>query len=584
MLEEKKEEQEIKGPAESVISVVTEESSGEQIPAEPEAEKKPTEPEAEAKETQAEAEAERKETQAEAEAEEGTQAEPKAEAKETHTKPGKRKGRWIPALLLLLVLGGLGAVYGLGVSKYSKCFLRGTFINGVDCSDLEPVAVCNILDSQIRDYELEVSGSNPQKPEESVVLGTIVSEDIELRRKDTEVLVGEAFAKQDAFRWYEMLLGDARKYEFEQDIIFETARLEEVLEAWTVCGEEGTTAPRDARISDYMPQENAYRILPEEPGTRLDPQKIIPLIQNSLYALDSKVDIDVAGCYKSPNVTAEDSVLKETVDTLNVWLGAEIKYNWYGTEITVGSRELQNWVSIEEGEPHLDEEAIAAFVREKAAEADPNGHFYDFKTSLGASVNLKCITGWTTDSEKEALELAELIRQGAVTEKEPVSSTHNYVQFDGGVGDSYVEVDMTNQHVYLYYKGRLVLESDCVTGDIATGNKTPEGIYALKCRMPDCVLRGPGYESFVSFWMPFYGGYGLHDATWRTAFGGQIYQTNGSHGCVNLPYDAAQTIYSYIRTGFPVICYSYPEGQNPAEKSEENGQEPVEENEIHGQY
>lgn len=579
MLEEKKEEQEMKGPAESAISVEIEESSGEQIPAEPEAKETEVEPKTE-EGTQAEPEAEAEGTLAEAEAEEGTRA-----------KPGKRKGRRIAVLLFSLVLVGLGTVYGLGVSKYSKCFLQGTFINGVDCSGLEPVAVCNILYGQIQSYELEVSGRNPQKPEESVVLGTIVSEDIELRRKDTEVLVGEVFAKQDAFRWYEMLLGDARKYEFEQDIVFETERLEEVLESWAVCGEEGTTAPRDARISDYLPQENAYRILPEEPGTRLDPRKITQLIQKSLYALDSKVDIDVTDCYKSAGVTADDPALKETVDTLNVWLGAEIKYNWYGTEITVGSRELQKWVSIEEGEPHLDEEAIAEFVREKAAEADPNGHFYDFKTSLDAIVSLKCITGWSTDCEKEALELAELIRQGAVAEKEPVSSTHNYVQFDGGVGDSYVEVDMTNQHVYLYYKGRLVLESDCVTGDIASGNRTPEGIYALRCRMPDCVLRGPGYESFVSFWMPFYGGYGLHDASWRTVFGGQIYQTNGSHGCVNLPYDAAKTIYSYIRTGFPVICYSYPEGQNfypegqnPAENTEENAEELVEENEIHGQY
>ena len=55
--------------------------------------------------------------------------------------------------------------------------------------------------------------------------------------------------------------------------------------------------------------------------------------------------------------------------------------------------------------------------------------------------------------------------------------------------------------------------------------------------------------------MPFYDGQGLHDASWRTAFGGNIYQTNGSHGCVNLPPAVAATIYENIDTGTPVILY-----------------------------
>lgn len=64
-----------------------------------------------------------------------------------------------------------------------------------------------------------------------------------------------------------------------------------------------------------------------------------------------------------------------------------------------------------------------------------------------------------------------------------------------------------------------------------------------------------GWETPVTYWMPFFDGQGLHDATWRSSFGGSIYQTNGSHGCVNLPLDAAQRIYDSIDTGVAIILY-----------------------------
>ncbi len=158
-----------------------------------------------------------------------------------------------------------------------------------------------------------------------------------------------------------------------------------------------------------------------------------------------------------------------------------------------------------------------------------------------------------------------MIREGAVAERQPVSKTKDYVFFDGTIGDSYAEVDLTNQHMYFYYQGELLLETDFVSGDVASGHSTPEGIYAVTYKQKDRILRGPDYESFVHYWMPFYGGYGLHDAMWRKAFGGTIYKNNGSHGCVNLPLKKAEQIYKCVETGFPVVCYHYPEGQNPKE-------------------
>ena len=120
-----------------------------------------------------------------------------------------------------------------------------------------------------------------------------------------------------------------------------------------------------------------------------------------------------------------------------------------------------------------------------------------------------------------------------------------------------MEIDLTHQHLYLYWKGELVLETDFVSGDVADGNTTPGGLYRLTYKTTDAVLRGATYETPVKYWMPFNGNIGMHDATWRNQFGGEIYLTNGSHGCINLPLDKAQAIYGYVSTGFPIICYYY---------------------------
>ena len=68
-------------------------------------------------------------------------------------------------------------------------------------------------------------------------------------------------------------------------------------------------------------------------------------------------------------------------------------------------------------------------------------------------------------------------------------------------------------------------------------------------------LVGTGYRSYVNYWMPFNGGIGLHDATWRSEFGGDIYMYDGSHGCVNLPLANAGVIYNNVSAGTKVIVY-----------------------------
>ena len=107
------------------------------------------------------------------------------------------------------------------------------------------------------------------------------------------------------------------------------------------------------------------------------------------------------------------------------------------------------------------------------------------------------------------------------------------------------------------------MDTDFVSGTYyESGRRTPSGSYALMYKQKDQVLRGTRqpdgtyeYESPVKYWMPFNGGIGFHDASWRGSFGGSIYLYSGSHGCINLPTSAAATLYENIEAGGPVLCF-----------------------------
>ena len=118
-----------------------------------------------------------------------------------------------------------------------------------------------------------------------------------------------------------------------------------------------------------------------------------------------------------------------------------------------------------------------------------------------------------------------------------------------------MEINLTAQHLYFYANGKLLVESDFVSGNAAKGWSTPAGAYSITYKQRNATLKGQGYATPVSYWMPFNGGIGLHDANWRKTFGGTIYKNGGSHGCVNLPPAVAKTIYENISAGDPVLCY-----------------------------
>ena len=142
-----------------------------------------------------------------------------------------------------------------------------------------------------------------------------------------------------------------------------------------------------------------------------------------------------------------------------------------------------------------------------------------------------------------AAPIAEHIVHGEYTEPSALTA------FDDG-GDPYAHASL-----WLYKDGKCILESYFVSGNPTRGHATPRGIYGLTYKTRNATLSGEGYDSKVKYWMPFNRNVGLHDAPWRSSFGGQIYRSNGSHGCINLPPANAAKIYENVEKNTPVIVY-----------------------------
>ncbi|MCM1065590.1 MAG: L,D-transpeptidase family protein [Eubacterium sp.] len=489
----------------------------------------------------------------------------KEDAKDDGINPkatGKRKKILVPIVILLVLIAVCGGIYSVTAFSYKDRFLPGTWVNGIDCTELESAQVAGMLENQLRTYHLEVLGRDCASGTPGTLLGQLTAEDISLTYgADSRRAVDDLLAEQDIFSWlYRRLSDNTYSFNLVQGVAYDEEQLKSIVNGWEACRSDHMTAPRDAYISEYSDTLKGYEVIPEVEGTELNVQQLLELMNAAILSQETSLDVEAAGCYEEPTVRQDAAELKQPVETVNKWLGAKIIYDWNGAEVVVDTELLKEWITMEKDGPVLDEAAVAAFVKEQAEENDTYGKRRNFVTALGVELSLPSgYYGWQTDREAETAGLIEAIQQGRTLSREPVYASMARQKGKSDIGSSYVEVDLTHQHLYLYEDGAVIFETDFVSGSMSSTPDcvTPEGVFGISYKTTNAVLRGADYETPVNYWMPFYGNYGLHDATWRGEFGGQIYITNGSHGCVNLPLGSAATIYEHVSTGFPVICYYY---------------------------
>lgn len=317
-------------------------------------------------------------------------------------------------------------------------------------------------------------------------------------------------------------------------------------------------AKKDAQYEIQIQQEEGFALYQLSIEKEIPKELFGEWVEAAVHSGETQTFWAEAGTYTEQIQRTE--ALRNVASELEHYLNAEVTYEFgpYYEELTTDT--IKTWIlfDAETLSLSLDETKIAEYVAQFASRYDTYDKPREFQTYDGSYVTVYGGSGygWMVDQYSEAAALKEWITQGDKGERRPIFA-QEAVSFDNcDLGYDYVEIDLTNQYVFMYIGGTLIVSSPCVSGDLTlTDRTTPAGTYTLYYKQTPATLIGPDYVQPVTYWMPFNGGIGLHDATWRGAFGGQIYVADGSHGCINLPYDAAQTIYNNIYSGMPIICY-----------------------------
>ena len=354
--------------------------------------------------------------------------------------------------------------------------------------------------------------------------------------------------------------GVEHRYTVDAELKYDEAALRALLENMAFVKNASPTS--DAYITPYE-EGKAFSIVPEVQGTEIDMDKLMAAVKDALNSQTRLLKVENLDCYKTIQVTADNADLNQMCANLNRYKDINITYVFGDQQEILPGLEAVKWIDGVSGSTvQVNQQKVAEYVKYLADKYDTYGKPHTFTSTSGRQVSVNGDYGWQINQAEEAVALTRMVQNGTNQTREPAYSRTAASRTGNDFGTTYVEVDMGLQHIYMYENGTLIAEAPIVTGNVAKGWTTPEGLYTLYYKERDRVLRGPkradgtySYESPVSYWMPFNGGIGLHDASWRGKFGGEIYKNNGSHGCINLPPKTAAVIYEHVYKGIPILCF-----------------------------
>ena len=324
--------------------------------------------------------------------------------------------------------------------------------------------------------------------------------------------------------------------------------------------------PENARIETG---EDGYYIEPEKQGNHMDFDSVLSKIKQALSMGEDSITLTDED-YIHPGVTSETPIIADTMEQINQYLNATVTYEIKDYEEVLDSEQIRKFIELEEDYSiTLKENEIEKYVQGLASKYNTYADVRSFKTSSGDNVDIGGGDyGWIIDKPAEAKQIIEDLKNGQPVSREPIYSQRAFVEGKDDIGDTYIEIDYTKQHLWYYEKGELITETDVVTGNINRNNGSPDGVFKIVYKASPAVLKGEDYESDVTYFMPFAYNVGIHDASWRNGkFGGEIYKSSGSHGCVNAPLEIAELLYEKVSVGTPVIAYYREEVELTAENA-----------------
>lgn len=470
----------------------------------------------------------------------------------------------------------LGAVYF--VNKNSDGFLNKTYLNGTDIGGETPDDVAETIASQYGNSTVQLTENGTV-----VLTGSLADFGYTFNQDALETELEQQLQQQKSGPmqvWKTLLSGDYLHIEAGYD--FDETKLQ------AFCVSSSFSVPRvessEASIQ-LNTEDEKYEVVPAVQGNMVNDATLQADLKTYLDQQTSSGNLgDVltfeipSDVYTSQTVSTDTAALQQECDEKNKALQLDDYKNMsvtytFGdqTEVLDGDT-IISWLTLaDDGSVTVDDSKIADYVAGLASKYNTRYLDRQFTTTGGQTITISGASneyGYTIDQDAECKQLKQDILSKQSVTREPCYVSQNdygnplYYQRSGtdDLAGTYVEVDITKQHLWFYKDGQLVVESDVVTGDLSTNQGTELGVFPLAYKESPSTLKGEHvdgtpYSVEVQYWMPFFEGEGLHDASWRSAFGGTIYQTDGSNGCVNCPPAVAKTIYDNIEAGMAIVIY-----------------------------
>ena len=473
---------------------------------------------------------------------------------------GNAKKKLKPSMIAGVAAAILVVGYAAGALYYTNHLFAGSKINGMDCANMTEKKADAALKKQVESYEIELDFRNNESR-------TISGSDIGYQYIGSGD-VKDVMKKQNPLLWVSGLFSK-QNYNVEIDANFDKTALKAQLDGLDCLQEANMEAPADAQIAFV---DNQFVIQDETQGTTIDEGTLLTALEEAVCTSQTKLSVEKTGAYAKPSVTKDDETLIHQKDIWNSCATATITYTFGDEQEVLDGMQIKDWLSYdEEGNYVENKEAVMAHIKEYVLDLATRRNTMGRDRTITSTMTGEPVTvsggsyGFRIDQSEEAEQIYENIVNHDVVTREPAYASRAaiYSMTGDDIGNTYVEVDLGNQHLWYYKEGTLIMDTDFVSGTYTISDRrTPSGTYSLMYKQKDQVLRGTRrsdgtyeYESPVKYWMPFNGGIGFHDASWRYSFGGSIFMYSGSHGCVNLPSSMASELYENIEAGCPILCF-----------------------------
>lgn len=464
-----------------------------------------------------------------------------------------------PIIALLVLLAVVAAIYLGGVAYFNFFFMPSTSVDGQDVSlmSVEDVAT-SLTAAKTSGWKASVSGDG--------VSFELAAADISLAY-DGESAARAAIAQQHPWAWpielaqgaqQSLSTGDVSAYVSLDSDAISSAVANAVSAASPAGASSGTTD------ITYDSEKKAYTASDSAQASRIDQNAATQTIANQAKTLATSIELG------DESLQAGESV-DDAIKTANAMLAATVTLTLGGTEVTTVDADLiSQWITIgDDLSVTLNQDAITTWAKgDLSAKTDSVGtaRTYTRPDGVQESVVAGGVYGWSINGAEAAQDIYNDIMAGSPTTLELpcYSSAATYNPGGQDWPTRFIDVDISDQHaIFFDSDGSVIWEADVVTGQPNLNRSTTQGTWTITNKQSPSTLVGPNDESgnpqwvsHVDFWMGVVGNLmGFHNAPWRSAFGGDIYLTNGSHGCINLSYDDAEKLYSLCNVGDVVIIH-----------------------------